>query len=447
MAKLWTDEKVEILKKYYPTKGAEFVAKKLGLTEKQIRSKVAALKLKKVTWTAEQDAILREYYPTFGAAITAEKVGKTVTAVRSRCQLLKIKYIPWTDEELKILREYYPDNGSVKTAEKLNKSRTTVKSMAQSLGIRYIGWSEKDILFAKRHYPMKGAEYVAEHINKTPGAVRTWAHKNNIPFIANTWTTKEDNILRQYYPQGGYLAVLKHLPNRSGVAIKSRACALNIKTECFFWIPEEDEFLIRTYGILSTEMISEKTGRTPQSIRHRAIKLGLKHYKEWTPEEDELLIDNMNNMTMTALMDKFERRRWDISNRIRTLGYTRNYYDEGYYSCREVGEIIGVSARVVLERMKQLGGKLRPNTVKFEQSNRILRRFTPRDIIKFLYLNQDLWIDKLDEVDKYEINTLCLDEEVKKSAHNYVVFIKSVFNDTYWRKTARLRGEDEDMVI
>jgi len=90
-------------------------------------------------WTEDEVEIIKKYYQKFGA----KKLSETLLPNRSPSAICHIAWRlgltgklcrRWTDEELKILKEYYPKMG-LKVMKLLNRSRGVIKNKARELGL------------------------------------------------------------------------------------------------------------------------------------------------------------------------------------------------------------------------------------------------------------------------------------------------------------------------
>lgn len=114
----WTQEEIEILKKYYPEEGARVVKRLPNRTATNCTSKASELKIRSIgakkehaRWTKEDDEILHKYFPIEGEACFTRFPYRTYRACQARARnsgLTKRHILLWSEEEDKILRENYP---------------------------------------------------------------------------------------------------------------------------------------------------------------------------------------------------------------------------------------------------------------------------------------------------------------------------------------------------
>ena len=111
--------------------------------------------------------------------------------------------------------------------------------------------------------------------------------------LGGFWTEEEDNILRKFYPTNGAKGCVKHLPNRTKIAICWRATSLNlisgITTKNKQWSPEEDEIIKTNYSKDRTDLTDLIPNKSKRAIQQRALVLGVKVINNWTEEEDNVI--------------------------------------------------------------------------------------------------------------------------------------------------------------
>lgn len=107
----WTEEKINILKKFYPIGGPELCQKK-GIKDKSIvaiTKKANSLNLKSNEWTKLNNDILFKYYVKYGALYCQQHglENRSISSIREQARKLGLrsKANNWTKEEDDILRE------------------------------------------------------------------------------------------------------------------------------------------------------------------------------------------------------------------------------------------------------------------------------------------------------------------------------------------------------
>lgn len=132
----WTEEEIEILKKWYPIEGIKVKDKLNGKTKMAIKSKASKLGLKFVTWTDEEIIILKKYYSDEGLGVKNRLESKTKNAILRKVSELKIKSNRyWTSEEMDILKKYYPQYGNKIKIFFPTRSIKSIRVMAKKMKI------------------------------------------------------------------------------------------------------------------------------------------------------------------------------------------------------------------------------------------------------------------------------------------------------------------------
>lgn len=88
----WTEEEINILKKYYPIEGIKVVDRLSGKKIASIYNKATKLGILRNNWTGEENAILREYYPIEGTNVIKRLKGKTKSVIQYQAMKLGVKY-------------------------------------------------------------------------------------------------------------------------------------------------------------------------------------------------------------------------------------------------------------------------------------------------------------------------------------------------------------------
>lgn len=186
----------------------------------------------------------------------------------------------------------------------------------------------------------------------------------------NAWTVHEIKILEKYYPIETSKEVLKRLPNRTLGSIRYMTKQLNLK-KIDSWSDEEIQILTEIYKSTSLKsnfvsMIKEKLpNRTRESIKRKALKLGITH-KNYSVEEKETLKEFYNKESLEDLVKRFPNRTTkalqDRASReqITKLGWTEadiNLLKTNYKtkSLKELANDFGRTVVAISKKAQQLG--------------------------------------------------------------------------------------------
>lgn len=155
MGQRWTEDEIEIIRKYYPEGGSEAVKEHLpDRPIKGIRQKACLLGVstKGPAWTKEDIEILKECYSTGGAQAVKERLSnRSEGAIFSKAAKLSINNQQehrtrheykkrfnkkWTEEELTILKEFYPTEGNKVAMRLPDRTSDQCRAMARHKGFK-----------------------------------------------------------------------------------------------------------------------------------------------------------------------------------------------------------------------------------------------------------------------------------------------------------------------
>lgn len=228
----WTEEEIEILKKYYLTEGTKVADRLKGRTKVAVKrqARILGLFINRL-WTEEEIEILKKWYPIEGLKVLVRMEGRTKSAIQAMAVRLNIQSPDrdWTDEEINILKEYYFIEGEKVKNRLNNRTKGAIKSQVEKLGIkRQCNWTNEEIEILKRHYSKQGINVGKFLPNRSYESIRTKAFKLGlIKEKHGNFTDEEDEIIKRYYPIEGS-NVYKRLNNKSQKQCRGRANGLGI---------------------------------------------------------------------------------------------------------------------------------------------------------------------------------------------------------------------------
>jgi hypothetical protein len=91
-----------------------------------------------------------------------------------------------------------------------------------------------------------------------------------------SWSPREDHVIRTLYASAPQREVLRHLPARSWGGIIARAHLLGVRRERHFWSAEKDKLLRTLWPDTTRKTICAHLGRTWSAVLNRARKIGLR---------------------------------------------------------------------------------------------------------------------------------------------------------------------------
>lgn len=152
-------------------------------------------------WTKEEVEILTNNY----GKVEIEHLMKllpqrTKNSIVNKATNLNItqSHTTWTEDEIDKLKKLFPDNTTQELCDEFNRSYHSISRKAQELNLKKSDVHKKVV-------------------------------KEKVRNQNTTWDESEDDIIRKYFPEGGYKAVLEHLPYRNQKTIYARAQRLGVK--------------------------------------------------------------------------------------------------------------------------------------------------------------------------------------------------------------------------
>lgn len=290
-AKRWTRQEDQLLRKYYPTRGAVYCAQELGRTKAGVNRRAETLGVVskvKQRWTRKEEAMLRTLYKRHTALDLARMLKRTEQSVRGKLHLMGLTEAtsnPWTEDEISYLRSHYGKVRVADLAEELGRSTDAVELKAGRLGI-----SRRN----KRLNAKEQQEVIAE-LGKTPytvlarrfgvdaHTVRRIAERNGYRDrpTSRPWTEEDDSELRSIYGTMKRSDVAAQL-NRTMVAVACRAKEMGLTQPrervlpLRKWTADEDGALRELHGQHTQAELARQLNRTVAAVAGRMAQLGLR---------------------------------------------------------------------------------------------------------------------------------------------------------------------------
>jgi hypothetical protein len=243
----------------------EHISRRLGRTPDAVVARRRSLGIpprRSARWSPADEALLRAGTAAgLAPALLADRLGRSPEQIRARRRMLLggVRAArPYLRQEDDALRLCLSERGDlIALAQRLGRSPDALRLHAQHLGLH------------------------------DPPARRRWAE----------W---EDAVVRDGYTSALPCAeIARRLPHRTTASVTARANKLGLISYARRWNPFDDQRLRRlTDRGITLQDASQRLGRTPEAIRRRASRLGVRspapapaprHARRWTAEEDELL--------------------------------------------------------------------------------------------------------------------------------------------------------------
>lgn len=189
----WTEKEDDLLKKFYEGSFGDinltkFVEKYLtSRTVYAARYRANYLKLTNyLKYSDEEIEIIKKYYPTEGTKCSKMLNNRSVSSIHIMAKKLGIKFInPLTDEEIEIIKKHYEKEGKDIT-KRINKPLASIQYKANELGLYSqayrASWTEEEDNLIKENYYILGAKKLQKLLPKkrTQKSIIARAQKLNI---------------------------------------------------------------------------------------------------------------------------------------------------------------------------------------------------------------------------------------------------------------------------
>ena len=219
-------------------------------------------------WTPEEDEFLKQFYPIIGT-----DVAECIDGARAVDCFTRYLYITNTTVS-------YGDgqNDDTIVKEETGDEDPTTKDNKKE-------WTSKEDAVLKQYWPIEGSNVAERLCWKTAEECDARAAELNLVKMGTgLWSPKEDEIIKQYYAAEG-ANVYKRLPGRSTAACVGRAAELGIaKKAVGAWTDAEDKILIEHYPTMSSDVVNLLPGRTAIAC--------LRRYNLLTNKKNDKATDN-----------------------------------------------------------------------------------------------------------------------------------------------------------
>lgn len=146
----------------------------------------------------------------------------------------------------------------------------------------YKGWTDDEVNLLISNWGCNRLEDLKSILNRSEDSIIRKARRLGIDVrkkeedkIVKSWTSEEDNYLRENYGAVSLKDMSKHL-RRTSTSISKRVKFLGIRKNIPRWTEEEEDYLQEMWGVYCIESIAKKLRRTKESILIKAHKLDLR---------------------------------------------------------------------------------------------------------------------------------------------------------------------------
>lgn len=192
-------------------------------------------------WSHDENAIVAREYPRGGVEAVKHLVNRSSHAIIKHAQVIKAttkQRQTWTTKEIAILRREYAAGGMLGAKKAFPyRSIPSISAILSRERIKRVGlhWSDVELNALKQHYPNGGSKAVQDVLRAlgAPRSCRAIQRKAQELRIHSHkyWSERELTILREVFPTGGSVAVMRLLPHRSQDSILFAASRRGIKIQ------------------------------------------------------------------------------------------------------------------------------------------------------------------------------------------------------------------------
>lgn len=342
---IWTEEKIDKLRKLAKKYNRKEIAKKLHTSEQQV-SKYAnlhniELQDAKVFWTKKLDEELLELYQEkVPISEISDLMQIKANAIRSRLkQIGTLEHVKrensvWTEEKLQQLKLLYKIYDIKELSAILRIKVPTIRSKMKRLGLKPYSkeWTISDDLKLKELVCIYDIVDICYKMEKSEACIKQHAEAlglNLLEVKRKKWTLEEENRLKKLIKNTSLreLSVIFHR-TESSITAKLKYMGLPLPTNTYFWTEEEITKLKLWAETKSIEEISDELGKSYQSVSLKASKLGIglnKNIKYWTEEEENFIKENIDKMSTFLIAKELDRTENAVCERAKKLGLSVDF--------------------------------------------------------------------------------------------------------------------------
>ncbi|MGV3344526.1 hypothetical protein ACGVWS_01835 [Enterobacteriaceae bacterium LUAb1] len=174
-------------------------------------------------------------------------------------------------------------------------------------------WTTSELNYVETQYRKVPTSDIAAYLGRTLPAVRSVVQQLGLSKQTHEWTKAEKHILQTHYARGeGITRIMALLPGRTRKTIFTMAQTLGVSS-ARNWASREQQILRKYYPLLGTTTVRYLPGRTAEAIKIKANELGLRFtginghgvtQRMWSDEEWQRLAENLHKPN-TELMALF----------------------------------------------------------------------------------------------------------------------------------------------
>jgi len=350
--RFWTEEEINFLKKFYPTKGSKFIANELDRTLYSVKRQAARLGLKVVVvlshraYSPQEIIFIKKNYTSKGSHYVSKILGRNITSINKKARKFGLERninLKWNEDEDEYLKKWYKKKRPSEIARRLKRSTHSVIVRSRKLGLfRFFirKWTNDEELYVINNFRRMTYKQIGRHLNRTQSSVEGKKHSMKlIKMIERKWTPQEKRFLTMYYGKKPNAEIAKRL-NRSIGSIMRRAGFQKLRKKGVpDYTQKEMNYIRENYLNMTNRQIADKLSkkisrvkRTVSGISRIGMILGLtgKLPKQrvfmivrkdlYTVEEKEFIRKNYLKMTNIEIAKKLNRTDYGIREIAKRMG-------------------------------------------------------------------------------------------------------------------------------
>ena len=480
----WEDWMIEYLKENINKIPIGEISKKIGLSYRRILTKCKNLGIEYVpeSWTDEEIEILRKYAKSCHfTELTKVLPRRSVGAITAKAFELGIETISEYTKLSEDDKKYIIDNWELLTtseiARNLKVSVGVVNRYKKELNLPNKGqkkkWTPEVIKRLRKDAKTKTRNELAKKYKTSPGQISDIARRNNIELIDSKkiWNDELDQELIELINDNLSITEISQKMGIKASTIRTRIDNLNLrkkkpKNPNIIWTDEEEKLLVELSFEKTIQELIPILNKTSRQIVGKAKKLGieLKREKEhsWAEEDTKRLIELHSEYELqeiSRLMDRNEsvikakakelnlklkskkRSSWTEEEEQLLVDYAKEY------SVKEIAYKLNRTTASVSSKLTYMKISAKTSdkfwTIEEEQKLRELaKKYTPDEISIIMNRTTESIVNKM-----YHLKIKVVEKNKKKKKKKEDELLTELLNDYTTFEVAELLDRSEESIV
>jgi hypothetical protein len=199
----WTKENIQFLINNFYTMDYELLVKKIGTTKETIKTVAYSLGLKRYDfkWTENKYEILKKYYSNSSQELICQLLEnncwQSICHHAEKIGLRRETKYQWNKDKDKILEIYYYDSPWEKLFDLLsNNNKSSIQNRARKLGLkRKSNYSEKEERYLRDNYLVLNDEELSKYLDRSISSVKSKLSKMHLKRSNIDWENTSKEVL------------------------------------------------------------------------------------------------------------------------------------------------------------------------------------------------------------------------------------------------------------